>query len=154
MDPSVFPSTSLQQTSKYCLLHDELGGIPYFPPGASHPWSRKAWVQRKSNAVNRLRAGRSLQAVEEGETQMIVKCLACRQEMTMNHAKFRNYQGPVKCSACGAMMNVRSVRGVVGSIDLVGRRGSFLLRKTGWRGFQKPRPLFGSHGRFSPGKEQ
>ncbi len=85
---------------------------------------------------------------------MIVKCLACRQEMTLNHAKFQNYQGPVKCFACGAMMNVRSVRGVVGSVNLVGRGGGFILGKSSWRGFQRPRPPFGRSGRFSSEKER
>ncbi len=83
---------------------------------------------------------------------MIVKCLACRQEMILNDSKFHNYQGPVKCFGCGAKMNVRSVRGAVGSLDLVGRTGGFLQRKTGWRGFQRTRSPFGATNKFSPGK--
>gem|GEM_PF-2840793 len=83
---------------------------------------------------------------------MIVKCLACRQEMILNHAKFQNYQGPVKCFGCGAMMNVRSVRGVVGSVDQLGRAGGFLQNVTGWRSFKRMRAPFGATTKFSPGK--
>lgn len=85
---------------------------------------------------------------------MIVKCLACRQEMALSQAKFQNYQGPVKCFACGAMMNVRSVRGVVGSLDLLGRGRGFLLGRSNWRGFRRPGPLFGKGGRFTPQEKQ
>ncbi|RJR36093.1 MAG: hypothetical protein C4576_24045 [Desulfobacteraceae bacterium] len=80
---------------------------------------------------------------------MIVKCLACRQEMVLNDAKFQNYQGPVKCFGCGAKMNLRSVRGVVGSVDQLGGAGDLLQKASGWRSFKKVRPPFGVPRRFS-----
>jgi hypothetical protein len=52
------------------------------------------------------------------------------------------------------MMNVRSVRGVVGSVDLLGRTGSFLKKRAGWRGFQRQRAPFGVTSKFSPGKSK
>lgn len=44
---------------------------------------------------------------------MNVTCIACSRDVNLDHVVFENYEGPVKCFSCGAMMEVRTVGGVL-----------------------------------------
>ena len=37
---------------------------------------------------------------------MKMTCIVCGREVNLDHVIFENYQGPVKCFSCGAMMEV------------------------------------------------
>jgi len=47
---------------------------------------------------------------------MNVTCIACSSDVNLDHVVFENYEGPVKCFSCGAMMEVRTVGGVLNSV--------------------------------------
>ena len=48
---------------------------------------------------------------------MRVKCISCGHEINLDHRVFENYAGPVKCFCCGAMMEVKTVEGVIYSVN-------------------------------------
>jgi uncharacterized Zn finger protein len=48
---------------------------------------------------------------------MKVKCLSCGHELNLDHSIFKDYSGPVKCFSCGRMMEVKTVRGILHSIN-------------------------------------
>ena len=43
-------------------------------------------------------------------------CIACNRDVNLDHVIFENYDGPVKCFSCGAMMEIRTVGGVLDSV--------------------------------------
>jgi ribosomal protein S27E len=53
----------------------------------------------------------------KGEKSMRVKCISCGEELNLDHGIFEDYSGPVKCFSCSAMMEVKSTRGEVYSIN-------------------------------------
>jgi len=42
-------------------------------------------------------------------------CISCNRDVNLDHVIFENYHGPVKCFSCGAMMEIRTVGGVLDS---------------------------------------
>jgi uncharacterized Zn finger protein len=48
---------------------------------------------------------------------MRVKCISCGHEINLEHRVFKDYAGPVKCFCCGAMMEVKTVEGVIYSVN-------------------------------------
>jgi hypothetical protein len=48
---------------------------------------------------------------------MKVKCISCGHELNLDHCVFDDYAGPVKCFSCSRMMEVKTVRGTVYSIN-------------------------------------
>jgi hypothetical protein len=48
---------------------------------------------------------------------MKVKCISCGHELNLDHWVFDDYEGPVKCFSCSAMMEVKTVQGMVYSIN-------------------------------------
>jgi hypothetical protein len=48
---------------------------------------------------------------------MKIMCISCGREVNLDHAVFEDYEGPVKCFSCSAMMEMRTVRGCVDSIS-------------------------------------
>jgi ribosomal protein S27E len=48
---------------------------------------------------------------------MKVKCLSCGHELNLDHGIFENYSGPVKCFSCGRMMEVKTVGGILYSLN-------------------------------------
>jgi ribosomal protein S27E len=49
---------------------------------------------------------------------MKINCISCEREVNLDHKVFKNYEGPVKCFSCGAMLEIQTSRGVLGSINL------------------------------------
>jgi hypothetical protein len=49
---------------------------------------------------------------------MKIVCMCCREEVSLDHAIFHNYEGPVKCFFCGAVMDVGVSGGVLESMSL------------------------------------
>ena len=47
---------------------------------------------------------------------MKIECIGCGRDVNLDHRVFEDYEGPVKCFSCSAMMEVKSVRGFVDSI--------------------------------------
>ena len=52
---------------------------------------------------------------QEG-VKMNMTCIVCGREVNLDHVVFENYEGPVKCFSCGAMMEIRTVGGVLDSV--------------------------------------
>jgi ribosomal protein S27E len=50
---------------------------------------------------------------------MKVNCTLCDNQINLDHKVFENYVGPVKCFACGAMLEVATDHGLVGSIKAI-----------------------------------
>ncbi len=48
---------------------------------------------------------------------MKVKCLSCGHELNLDHWVFENYEGPVKCFSCSRMMELKTVQGILYSIN-------------------------------------
>jgi len=48
---------------------------------------------------------------------MRVKCISCGNELNLDHWVFEDYEGPVKCFSCSAMMEVKSTSGDIYSIN-------------------------------------
>jgi hypothetical protein len=44
---------------------------------------------------------------------MRFQCISCGREMNLDHEVFNNYQGPIKCFCCSAMMEMKSTEGVL-----------------------------------------
>jgi ribosomal protein S27E len=51
---------------------------------------------------------------------MKMPCIGCSREVNLDHVIFQNYEGPVKCFSCGAMMEVRTTEGMVHSVAPLG----------------------------------
>jgi len=51
---------------------------------------------------------------------MKVKCVSCGHELNLDHWVFDDYKGPVKCFSCSRMMEVKTVKGIVDSINSLG----------------------------------
>jgi ribosomal protein S27E len=47
---------------------------------------------------------------------MKVDCISCEGEVNLDHSVFEEYEGSVKCFSCGAMLEIRTSKGVLGSI--------------------------------------
>ena len=47
---------------------------------------------------------------------MRIDCVSCGYEINLDHRVFDDYAGPIKCYCCGAMMEVRTQRGVMHSL--------------------------------------
>ena len=62
---------------------------------------------------------------------MKAKCISCGHELNLDHWVFDDYAGPVKCFSCSRMMEVKTVKGIVYSINPLGifevRRDSMLV---------------------------
>lgn len=48
---------------------------------------------------------------------MKVKCLSCGREINLDHWVFDDYEGPVKCFSCSKMMEVKTINGMMYSIQ-------------------------------------
>jgi len=48
---------------------------------------------------------------------MKIICISCEREVNLDHKVFEDYQGPVKCFSCGAMLEIQTSRGVLGSMN-------------------------------------
>lgn len=44
---------------------------------------------------------------------MRFQCISCGGEMNLDHQVFNNYQGPVKCFCCSAMIEMKSTQGIL-----------------------------------------
>jgi hypothetical protein len=67
---------------------------------------------------------------------MRVKCISCGHELNLDHGIFADYSGPVKCFSCGRMMEVKTVRGILYSINPLAvfeNKGNPLLIEAGHR---------------------
>jgi ribosomal protein S27E len=53
----------------------------------------------------------------KGEKSMRVKCISWGNERNLDHGVFEDYEEPVKCFSCSAMMEVKSTGGEVYSIN-------------------------------------
>jgi ribosomal protein S27E len=51
------------------------------------------------------------------EKSMRVKCISCGNELNLDHWVFEDYEEPVKCFSCSAMMEVKSTGGEIYSIN-------------------------------------
>jgi len=51
---------------------------------------------------------------------MKVECVSCGHELNLDHWVFDDYEGPVKCFSCSRMMEVKTVKGIVDSINSLG----------------------------------
>jgi ribosomal protein S27E len=51
---------------------------------------------------------------------MKIICMSCEREVNLDHKVFEDYQGLVKCFSCGAMLEIKTSRGVLGSINVPG----------------------------------
>ena len=48
---------------------------------------------------------------------MKLKCISCGHELNLDHWVFDDYEGPVKCFSCSRMMEVKTAKGIVHSIN-------------------------------------
>jgi len=62
------------------------------------------------------RALLSLEVTGSKGGAMKINCICCGRDVNLDHSVFEDYEGPVKCFSCSAMMEVKSVRGFVDSI--------------------------------------
>jgi predicted nucleic acid-binding Zn ribbon protein len=60
-----------------------------------------------------------------------IKCIACGQEVNLDHVVFQNYEGPVKCFSCGAMMEVKTTRGTVDHVIVLEGAGIYMQKSAG-----------------------
>jgi hypothetical protein len=62
---------------------------------------------------------------------MKVKCISCGHELNLDHSVFEDYEGPVKCFSCSRIMEVKTVQGIVYSLNPLGifenKRSSVLI---------------------------
>jgi ribosomal protein S27E len=68
--------------------------------------------------LKNVKGGRKIQThiqKQEG-VHMNMICIACNRDVNLDHVIFENYDGPVKCFSCGAMMAIRTVGGVLDSV--------------------------------------
>jgi hypothetical protein len=49
---------------------------------------------------------------------MRFQCISCEREMNLDHEVFNDYRGPVKCFFCSAMMEMKSIQGVLLFVNL------------------------------------
>jgi ribosomal protein S27E len=54
---------------------------------------------------------------------MKVNCTHCGHEINLDHEVFENYNGPVKCFACSAMLEIGTDSGFVYSVKLLNNVG-------------------------------
>ena len=50
---------------------------------------------------------------------MKINCISCEREVNLDHRVFEDYEGPVKCFDCGAMLEIKTTKGVIGSINVL-----------------------------------
>jgi DNA-directed RNA polymerase subunit N (RpoN/RPB10) len=50
---------------------------------------------------------------------MKINCTSCGGEVNLDHRVFEEYEGPVKCFSCGAMLEIKTFQGVLSSINPV-----------------------------------
>jgi transcription elongation factor Elf1 len=48
---------------------------------------------------------------------MRLNCVSCGHELVLDHWVFDDYEGLAKCSSCSRMMEVKTAKGVVHSIN-------------------------------------
>ena len=48
---------------------------------------------------------------------MRIQCTGCESEVNLDHEVFKDYEGPVKCFCCGAIMDIKITGGILDSID-------------------------------------
>lgn len=68
---------------------------------------------------------------EEGD--MKLECVSCGHELNLDHGVFDDYEGPVKCFSCCRMMEVKTARGIVYSINpspISGIKNNLVLLET------------------------
>ena len=58
---------------------------------------------------------------------MRINCLSCRHEINLDHPVFRDYHGPVKCFACGKMMDIKTIQGALAQSSLWNRDDVILI---------------------------
>jgi hypothetical protein len=58
---------------------------------------------------------------------MRISCLSCRREINLDHPVFHNYQGTVKCFACGKMMDITTIEGALSQSSLWSREEVIIL---------------------------
>lgn len=58
----------------------------------------------------------ALNSSGKGGKAMKITCICCAGEVNLDHKVFENYDGPVKCFRCGAIMDVRTEAGTVCSL--------------------------------------
>jgi len=61
-------------------------------------------------------ADRARTAKGQEDGQMKVECLSCRYEINLDHKVFDDYSGQIRCYSCGAMMEVKTKKGVMFSL--------------------------------------
>ena len=47
---------------------------------------------------------------------MRLDCVSCGYEINLDHKVFDDYEGPIKCFSCGAMMEVKTEQGLMCSL--------------------------------------
>jgi ribosomal protein S27E len=50
---------------------------------------------------------------------MKINCISCEREVNLDHRVFEDYEGPVKCFSCGAMLEIKTTKGVIGTINVL-----------------------------------
>jgi hypothetical protein len=50
---------------------------------------------------------------------MKIICISCEGEVNLDHKVFEDYVGPVKCFNCGAMLEIHTSKGLLGSMDVL-----------------------------------
>jgi hypothetical protein len=50
---------------------------------------------------------------------MKLKCMHCGSELNLDHHVFNDYEGSVKCFCCCAMMEIRTRKGGLDSVQLM-----------------------------------
>jgi hypothetical protein len=48
---------------------------------------------------------------------MKISCISCEGEVNLDHKVFDDYEGPVKCFTCGAMLEIQTLQGSFVSIN-------------------------------------
>jgi hypothetical protein len=50
---------------------------------------------------------------------MKINSTSCGGEVNLDHRAFEEYEGPVKCFSCGTMLEIKTTKGVIGSINVL-----------------------------------
>jgi hypothetical protein len=48
---------------------------------------------------------------------MKINCISCESRVNLDHKIFEDYEGPVKCFSCGAMLEIKTFNGALSSIN-------------------------------------
>lgn len=52
---------------------------------------------------------------------MKIQCISCGRDVNLDHRVFEDYEGPVKCFGCSALMEMKTMGGLVDSLSFLRR---------------------------------